>query len=195
MLQNNASDDHAGRAIIHIGVCPQNISVSASSFFPCSLSLLLVLSHQCLLITYIFLACWDLSIIWGFWALVEQKTSLSLQCTLGFFYAIFIFSMLFSVFSSLYPSFAFKSSSVLFKNLPSSPRPCCLSACSNHCFFVCVANNCLWWIWSCSLIIYENCALSSLLRCFPCDFIWLNTGGDFGKAGRNRRDPWWRQTS
>lgn len=92
MLQNNASDDHAGRAIIHIGVCPQNISVSASSFFPCSLSLLLVLSHQCLLITYIFLACWDLSIIWGFWALVEQKTSLSLQCTLGFF-MLFSFSL------------------------------------------------------------------------------------------------------
>lgn len=194
MLQNNASDDRAGRAFIHVGVCPQNIPVSAPSFFPHSLFLLLVLSHQCSPITHVFLACWDLSIIWGFWALVEQKSSLSLQYALGFscyFHFLFIIFLLFS----LIPIFTFKSSSVLFKNLPSSPLPCCLNACSDHCFSVCVANNCRWWIWSCSVIIYENCALSSLLRCFPCDFICLNTVGDFRNAGRNRKDPWWRQPS
>lgn len=64
MLSNNARDDLAGRAIIDVGVCLQNIY--ASSFFPQFVFLLLALFPQCLLITYIFLACGKLSIIWGF---------------------------------------------------------------------------------------------------------------------------------
>lgn len=39
-----------------------------------------------------------------------------------------------------------------------------------------------------SVIIYENCELPSLFRCFPCDFIWLNIERHFEKAGRNRKD-------
>lgn len=39
-----------------------------------------------------------------------------------------------------------------------------------------------------SVIIYENCELPSLFRCFPCDFIWLTTETDFEKAGRNGKD-------
>lgn len=39
-----------------------------------------------------------------------------------------------------------------------------------------------------SVIIYENCELPSLFRCFPCDFIWLTTETDFEKAGRNGKN-------
>lgn len=64
MLSNNARDDLAGRAIIDAGVFPPNID--ASSFFPQFVFVLLALSPQCLLVTYIFPACWELSVIWGF---------------------------------------------------------------------------------------------------------------------------------
>lgn len=37
---------------------------------------------------------------------------------------------------SLLPTFAFKSCKILFQLLPLSPPPCCLSACSSHCFCV-----------------------------------------------------------
>lgn len=64
MLSSNARDHLAGRAIIDAGISPQNIY--ASSFFLQFVFLLLLLSRQCLLTTYTFLACWELSIIWGF---------------------------------------------------------------------------------------------------------------------------------
>lgn len=123
---------------------------------------------------------------WGFWARVEQKNISILQYALGFscyFHFLFNIFLLFS----LIPIFTLKSSSVLFQFLPSSPVPHCLNACSNHCSSVCVANNCRWWIWSCSVIIYENCALSSLLGCFPCDFIWLNTAERLWKSRQEQK--------
>lgn len=97
MLSNNARDDLAGRPIIDVGLCPQNIF--ASSFFPQFVFLLLVLSPQCLLITYIFLACWKLSIIWGFWTWIQQKGSLTLQNVLAFSCRFLFFSR----FSPSYP--------------------------------------------------------------------------------------------
>lgn len=55
-LRSSARDDRAGRAILHVEVCPQTF-LSTFSFFPHSLFLLLGLSHRCLSITYITLAC------------------------------------------------------------------------------------------------------------------------------------------
>lgn len=122
-----------------------------------------------------------------------EKSSLSLQYVLDFS-GYFHFSQIFSCFSHSCPflhsnparSF---SSFYLWVLLHVALAPAAVTVSA------CVANNPLWWIWSCSVIIYENSALSSLLRCFPCDFAWLNTAGNFGKAGRNRKDLQLRQLS
>ena len=145
-------------------------------------------------------------VIWGFLVLVEQKCSLNLQYALGFscyfwffccwffFVVLFCFFEIFSYFSLSCPLLRSNtpgsfSSVYLWVLLHAALRPAATTA-SVH-----VANNCLWCIWSSSAIIYENSALSSLLRCFSCDFPWLNTAGNVGKAGRNRRDLQLRQPS
>lgn len=38
-----------------------------------------------------------------------------------------------------------------------------------------------------SVIIYENCELPSLFRCFLFDLIWLTAARHFEKAGRSRK--------
>lgn len=52
------------------------------------------------------------------------------------FFRLFSFLSDILLLFSLLPIFAFKSCKILFQLLPLSPPPCCLSACSSHCFCV-----------------------------------------------------------
>lgn len=174
MLSNNARDDLAGRAITDIGVCPQNIY--ASRFFPQFVFLLLVLSPP---VDNIYIPTMlGAERYLGLLNMSTTESQLNPSKYIGFF-------MPFSFFLHSFPShthFTFKSSST-------SDSSSMLPQCLRQSLLLCLCGKQLLVMdLELSVIIYENCELPSLLRCFPCDFIWLNTQRDFEKEGRNRKD-------
>lgn len=184
MLSNNARDDLTGRVIIDVGVCPQNIC--ASSFFPhCVSAACFVhpvpvdnIDIPSMLGAEHYLGPLNMS--------TTEKQLNPSKCT-RFFMPFSFFLHSFPVFPPhshfyvqilQYPLQEFTSDS-------SSVLPQCL----RQSLLLCLCGKqLLVMVLELSVIIYENCELPSLFRCFPYDFIWLNTERHFEKAGRNRKD-------